>query len=143
MAVTGKARRPPALTAADYRDLAEFRFLLRRFLTFSEDAARATGLTPQQHQALLAIKGFEDGAPAIGDLADRLAIRHHSAVGLADRLAKAGLAKRTVSDTDRRRVTLALTPSGERLLAELSAAHRDELRQLTPMLKALLVKLEH
>lgn len=131
------------LAPADYRILAEFRLLMRRFMMFSEDAARETGLAPQQHQALLAIKGFEkDEAPAIGDLAERLAIKHHSAVGLVDRLEKAGHLKRRHDEADRRRVTLTLTSSGEKLLADLSAVHRDELRMLTPSLKTLFAKLE-
>jgi DNA-binding MarR family transcriptional regulator len=121
--------------------LAEFRFLLRRFMAFSEEAARAAGLAPQQHQALLAIKGLE-GAPMVGGLAERLAIKHHSAVGLVDRLVKAGHLKRRSDSADRRRVTLALTMSGENLLADLSSAHRDELRMLTPALKSLFAKLE-
>ncbi|HEY8947974.1 MAG TPA: MarR family transcriptional regulator [Rhizomicrobium sp.] len=137
--MTGKSR--AKLAAADYRILAEFRFLLRRFLVFSEDAARAAGLAPQQHQALLAIKGF-GGAPTIGDLAEQLVIKHHSAVGLVDRLVKAGYLKRSQDRNDRRRVTLALTSSGEKLLADLSSTHRDELRMLTPSLKALFAKLE-
>jgi DNA-binding MarR family transcriptional regulator len=136
-----KARSPGKLTPADYQILAEFRFLLRRFMAFSEEAAREAGLAPQQHQALLAVKGF-DGAPTIGELAERLAIKHHSAVGLVDRLAKAGHLKRRHDAADRRRVSLALTASGERLLADLSSAHRDELRVLTPSLKALFAKLE-
>lgn len=139
--MTAKSR--GKLTSADYRVLAEFRFLLRRFMVFSEEAARETGLAPQQHQALLAIKGFEsDAAPTIGDLAERLAIKHHSTVGLVDRLVKAGHLKRRHDEVDRRRVTLALTTSGERILADLSSAHRDELRLLTPSLKTLFAKLE-
>jgi DNA-binding MarR family transcriptional regulator len=139
----GKGKTRAELTDADYRNLAEFRHVLRRFLVFSEEAARKAGLAPQQHQALLAIKGFEeDRAPTVGDLAERLAIKHHSAVGLVDRLVKAGMLKRKADETDRRRVTLTLTTAGERLLAELSAVHRDELQMLTPSLKALFAKLE-
>jgi DNA-binding MarR family transcriptional regulator len=139
--MTGKSR--AKLAAADYHILAEFRHLLRQFLVFSEDAARQAGLAPQQHQALLAIKGFADGgAPTIGDLARQLVIKHHSAVGLVDRLVKAGYLRRRQDMNDRRRVTLALTVSGERLLADLTSAHRDELRMLTPSLKALFAKLE-
>ena len=126
---------------AEYRRLAEFRYLVRGFLAFSEAAAGQAGLTPQQHQALLAIKGF-GGAPTIGDLAEQLVIKHHSAVGLVDRLVKAGYLKRAQDRSDRRRVTLALTASGEKLLADLSSTHRDELRMLTPSLKALFAKLE-
>lgn len=135
--MTAKSQR--RLKDSDYKALAEFRYLLRRFMIFSEDAARAAGLTPQQHQALLAIKGFE-GAPTIGDLAERLVIKHHSAVGLVDRLVKAGHLKRRQDDSDRRRVTLALAASGEKLLADLSSANREELRMLTPALKALFAK---
>lgn len=139
--MTAKSR--GKISPADYQALAEFRYLLRRFMVFSEEAAREAGLAPQQHQALLAVKGFEkDEAPAIGDLAERLAIKHHSAVGLVDRLEKAGYLKRRHDEGDRRRVTLSLTASGENILADLSAVHRDELRMLTPSLKALFAKLE-
>lgn len=139
--MTAKSR--GKLAPADYRILAEFRYLMRRFMMFSEDAAREAGLAPQQHQALLAIKGFEkDEPPTIGDLAERLAIKHHSAVGLVDRLVKGGHLKRHHDEADRRRVSLFLTASGERLLADLSAVHRDELRMLTPSLKALFAKLD-
>jgi DNA-binding MarR family transcriptional regulator len=78
----------------DYRRLSEFRYLIRRFLEFSEAAAARAGLTPRQHQALLAIKGAQDSPATIGYLAERLRIRHHSAVELVDRLAEAGLIER-------------------------------------------------
>jgi DNA-binding MarR family transcriptional regulator len=129
------------LTAADYRTLAEFRYLLRRYLTFSKGAAEQAGLTPQQHQALLAIKGGED--VTVGKLAENLLLRHNSAVGLADRLVLAGYIARNSDAKDRRRVTLALTEKGEDILFGLSSAHREELRQLTPALRALFAKLEH
>jgi DNA-binding MarR family transcriptional regulator len=129
------------LAPADYQDLAEFRSLLRRFLAFSEVAARAAGLAPQQHQALLAIKGFA-GEPTIGDLAKRLAIKHHSAVGLVDRLANAGYIKRRPDKADRRKVSLVFTTAGEKLLHTLTFAHRQELRALTPSFRALFAKLE-
>ncbi|MGN6514776.1 MAG: MarR family winged helix-turn-helix transcriptional regulator [Rhizomicrobium sp.] len=132
-----------ALKPADYRSLAEFRRLLRHFLVFSEDAARRAGLAPQQHQALLAIKGAEEGeSPTVGDLAQWLAIKHNSAVGLVNRLVKAGYLARRVHQADRRRVTLALTAAGEQLLADLTTAHRDELRMITPSLQRLIAKLE-
>jgi DNA-binding MarR family transcriptional regulator len=119
--------------------LAEFRYLLRRFLVFSEEAAAVAGLTAQQHQALLAIKGFA-GRDAIttGELAERLHIRHHSAVGLIDRLASKRLVTRRIGSEDRRRVRVELTAAAETLLAGLSAAHRDEIRGLAPVLRALL-----
>jgi DNA-binding MarR family transcriptional regulator len=131
-----------SLTQADYSLLAEFRRLLRHFLVFSETAARDAGLSPQQHQALLAIKGFGAGGPqTLGDLAGHLAIRHNSTVGLVDRLEQMGLLKRTTDPADRRRVTLRLTRDAEKLLASLSAAHRDELRRLSPLLEPLIAKL--
>ncbi|MDE2266640.1 MAG: MarR family transcriptional regulator [Alphaproteobacteria bacterium] len=132
---------PRELTQADYRLLAEFRRLLRQFLAFSEAEALDAGLSPQQHQALLAIKGAE-GPTTIGDLAERLSIRHNSAVGLVDRLEKMRLLTRLADPADGRRVTLALSDDAEKLLAGLTAAHRDELRRLTPLLKPLLNKLE-
>lgn len=133
----GKAVRRP--TQADYEALAEFRFQIRRFLDFSQNAARAVGLTPAQHQALLAIKGNPGGAPMIvGELAERLCVRHHSAVELVDRLVAAGLVMRAVDRADHRRVFLQLTPVAEEHLAELSAAHLDELARLSPSLKQLL-----
>ncbi len=129
------------LTTQDYQLLAEFRHLLRRFLVFSEEKAAAIGLSPQQHQALLAVKGAGGGAPTVGDLAERLAIRHNSAVGLVDRLVRAGYLARRGDDADRRRVVLALTPAGEAILEDLSAAHRDELRRMAPLLEPLLAEL--
>lgn len=136
-------RKGEALHVADYRALAEFRFLLRRFLAFSEDASLAAGLSPQQHQALLALKGMPDGKRAtVGDLAARLHIKHHSTVGLVDRLVKAKLLRRQTDSSDARRVALVLTTAGERMLANLSAAHRKELQMLTPSLKSLFAKLE-
>jgi DNA-binding MarR family transcriptional regulator len=115
--------------------IAEFRFLLRRFLATSETLARGQGVTPQQHQALLAVAGCPpDTAPSIGYLAERLLVQHHSAVGLVDRLEQQGLLERVPSVRDRRQVLLRLTERGERFLDDLSAAHRQELRQLAPRL---------
>ena len=132
---------PPArqLSDADYERLAEFRYLLRQFMIFSEDAAEQAGLTAQQHQALLAIKGFGRDRPlTTGELAERLGIRHHSAVGLIDRLLSKSLVKRQSGAEDRRQVLLTLTPKAETILAKLSAAHRDELERLAPLLQTLL-----
>lgn len=132
-----------ALSSPDYRLLAEFRHHLRVFTAFSENAARSAGLAPQQHQALLAIKGFPDGkAPTIGELAERLVIRHHSAVELVDRLVEGHLVMRHFDSEDRRRVELVLTRRAEQVLAQLSVAHRDELRRMAPMLRTLLAELE-
>jgi DNA-binding MarR family transcriptional regulator len=125
------------LTEADYRHLAEFRFMLRQFLAFSEDAARGAGLSPQHHQALLAIRA-SGGRLTVGELAQRLAIKPHSAVGLADRLVEAGLTVRQTDAKDRRRVELTLTPMASRKLADLSQPHREELKRLAPSLLPLL-----
>lgn len=128
------------LTNADYERLAEFRYLLRKFLIFSQTAAIKAGLTPQQHQALLAIKGLpgRDGVTT-GELAERLGIRHHSAVGLIDRLNARGLIRRRPGLKDRRQVFIDLTRKAGRILAKLSLAHRAELGRLSPLLQALLV----
>lgn len=135
-------RRTRNLSAADYRTLAQFRYLLRHFAAFSEDAAHGSGLTPQQHQALLAIKGFPGRERVtVGELAERLGVRHHSAVGLVDRLAARGLVRRRIERADRRQVWLELTRRAETVLAHLSLAHRDELRRLAPLLKELLRQL--
>jgi DNA-binding MarR family transcriptional regulator len=133
-------RRPArALAKGDYELLAAFRHLLRRFLAFSEAAAREYGLTPQQHQALLAIKGFRGRqSVTVGELAEWLDIRHHSAVGLVDRLTSRNLVRRRVDPSDRRRVWIVLTPASEAVLERLSLAHRAELRQLAPRLGSLL-----
>ena len=130
------------LALADYQLLAEFRYLIARFLAFSAEAAHAAGLAPRQHQALLAIKGYPGGAQVtVGDLAERLGIRHHSAVGLVDRLVDSGHLARRADYRDRRRAILSLTPSGEKALAGLSAAHREELQRIAPLLGPLLSQL--
>jgi DNA-binding MarR family transcriptional regulator len=130
------------LVPLDYEMLAEFRYLLMRFAAFSEQAAHAAGLAPRQHQALLAIKGYPGGGRvSIGDLAERLGIRHHSTVGLVDRLVSRRYLVRHEDGHDRRRTFLSLTASGERALAGLSAAHRQELRRVAPLLQALLGRL--
>jgi len=130
------------LARDDYRTLAEFRYLLRQFGAFSEDAARLAGLTAQQHQALLAIKGFPGRDEiSIGELAGRLNLKHHSVVGLLDRLMRRGLIRRRHDAVDRRRVLVGLTKEAEDLLAGLTLAHRDELRRLAPLLQGLLRKL--
>ena len=127
------------LTQEDYTALAEFRYLLRSFLDFSEKEAKRVGLTPRQHQALLVIKGYRRGAPvSIGDLAERLKIQHNTAVELASRLAEAELVERSSDSADQRRVLLTLTEAAERHLAELSSAHFDELSRIKPMLEEVL-----
>lgn len=117
------------IVLADYQALAEFRYQMRRFLRFSEQAARAVGLEPQQHQLLLAVKGLPgDKLATIGTLAERLQIEHHSTVELIDRLAEKGLVERHRDDADMRRVLVSLTPAGEDILRSLSLYHRAELR---------------
>lgn len=130
---------PRGLARADYRRLAEFRYVLRQFLIFSENAAAEAGLTAQQHQALLAIKGFGGTVPVTASaLAERLAIRHHSAVGLIDRLVAKALVRRRRDARDRRQMLIEPTAKADRLLAALSAAHHRELRRLAPLLHGLL-----
>ena len=130
------------ISKAQYELLASFRFALRRFLRFSEDAAHRAGLTPQQHQALLAIKGFPGrGHVTVGELAERLQIAHHSTVGLIDRLAAEKLVVREVSTQDRRRVFILLTRHGDEVLETLSSAHRTQLRRIGPEIGTLLERL--
>lgn len=118
-----------------YQSLAEFRYQIRRFLNFSERAARAAGLEPQQHQGLMAVKGISKGRNAtVGFVAERLQIRHHSAVELVNRLERRGLMRRVRSQVDRREVQVELTPRGEKVLRRLAAAHQAELRSAAPML---------
>jgi len=125
----------PSIRHSDYLALAEFRYEIRRFLNFSEAAARAARIEPHQHQALLAIKGLPAGQSAtIGLLAERLQIQHHSAVELADRLETKHLVRRSRGQRDRREVFLELTRRGEELLRRLSLSHRDELRLAGPKL---------
>ncbi len=130
------------LTKAHYETLAGFRYALRRFLHFSEEAAKCAGITPQQHQALLAIKGFPGrDVVTVGELAERLQLRHHSTVELLDRLMDLNLVVRQRSTMDRRRVEVRLTEGGEQILGDLSAAHDEQLRRLGPELAAALRQL--
>jgi DNA-binding MarR family transcriptional regulator len=116
-------------SGVDYHTLAEFRYEIRRFINFSEQIVRAVGLEPQQHQALLAIKGLPAHcAPTVGVLAERLLIQHHSAVELMNRLEAKGLIRRARGAADRRSVLLALTSQGEKLLRRLALVHRVEMK---------------
>lgn len=118
------------VTDAEYRALAQFRRALRSFLHFSEEAARAAGLTPSQHQLLLAVRGADPGQPpTIGEVADWLKLRHHSTVELIDRAESAGLLHRIPDPDDHRRQRLALTKLGKTRLDALSTLHREELRR--------------
>ena len=127
------------LTSEDYRALADFRYQIRRFLHFSEEATREQGLEPQQHQMLLAIRALsESTGPTIGELAAHLLIRHHSAVGLIDRLAARGLVERSRHGEDRRQVQIRLTAAGEGVLGHLAGIHREELWKSGPLLVQIL-----
>ncbi len=131
------------LTDAEYEALAAFRHALRVFQRFSEEAARAAGLTPAQHQLLLAIRGTAGGAaPTISDLAERLQTRHHSVVELIGRATEAGLVRATADPTDARRQRVTLTAAGAHHLEALSALHRDELRRFRDEMAALLGELD-
>ena len=127
----------------DYQELLRLRTGLRQFLHQSEDFAREVGLTPAQHQLLLAIRGHDhpDG-PTIGDVANYLLLRHHSAVELVDRAVTAGLVERTADRGDARMVRLTLTEAGKRALGRLSARNLDELRRLAEHFRPLLDDLE-
>jgi len=118
------------LVDADYQRLLDFRDGLRHFLRWSEQRAGEAGLTPAQHQLLLAIRGHATGVPTVGDVADHLLLRHHSAVGLVDRAVAAGLVERLPDHDDHRVVRLRLTPVGTRRLASLAALHLEELERL-------------
>jgi len=129
-----------ALSDNDYHSLATFRRALRVFLRFSEDAARGAGLTPSQHQLLLAIRGHSgDRPPSMGEIADALQLKPHSTVELVNRAETGGLVHRCADPADARRQLLELTGGGEKLLASLSLQHREELRRFrTEMLDVLL-----
>jgi len=127
------------VTKAEFEMLAAFRYELRRFLHFSEEAARESGLTPAQHQALLAVKGYPDKERiTIGELAERLQVAHHSAVGLVDRLVANDLMIREVGEEDRRQVYVSLTERGNEVVEGLTVAHRDELQRMAPRLRMFL-----
>ena len=125
------------LSDADYARLADFRHALRCFLEFSETAAGREGLTPQQHQSLLVIRASPGGVANIGRLAERLRVRHNTAVELANRLVRSGLVVRETSTADRREVVLKLTAEGQSKLEILTHVHRNELRQLRPEIVGL------
>lgn len=130
----------PDIAHRQYRALAEFRYRIRKFLHFSEMAAQTVGLEPHQHQLLLVVKGCIDAAdgPTIGYIAERLQVRHHSAVELVTRMEARGLVCRRSSERDRRRVIVALTGTGESLLHDLSAHHLSEIHRMAPALVAAL-----
>jgi len=124
------------LTPLDYAALARFRLELRRFLAFSERASHALGLEPQQHQLLLALRGFAspEQPPTIGNIAEWLLIQHHSAVELVDRAVARGFVQRQHDSHDRRRVLVQLTREADAVLEQLSKQHREELESSAPTL---------
>jgi DNA-binding MarR family transcriptional regulator len=123
------------LTKQDFEALARFRFGIRCYLRFSEETVRSHGVTPQHYQLLLALKGFPARQWAtVGELAERLQLRHHSVVELVDRAQNQGLVKRAPDPGDARVVRVLLTKEGNRILGRLSALHRDELRRMEPSL---------
>jgi DNA-binding MarR family transcriptional regulator len=133
----------PDPTDDDYRRLLELRTGLRRFLRWSERQAEAAGLTPAQHQLLLAVRGHDDPrGPTVGDVAGYLLLRHHSAVGLVDRAETAGLMIRSPDPANASAVRLRLTDEGARRLSALSEQHLEELAHLSPTLHALWDALE-
>jgi DNA-binding MarR family transcriptional regulator len=140
--LSGKPTNTP-LTQADYQLLARFRYALRTFLRFSEQSARDAGLTPAQHQLLLAVKGYPGGGqPPLTDVADMLQLKLHSAGELVDRAVANGLVARHDDPDDRRRVLVRLTADGERHLRDLTVLHRDELRRFKQEMNAVLRELE-
>jgi len=127
------------LSASDYQALAEFRFQIRKFLHFSDLAIAAAGLERAQYQLMLTIKGLPpELRPRIRDVANRMLIQHHSAVELVNRLETGGWVRRERGEGDRREVLLALTPKGERVLAELALHHHEELQDAAPALVSAL-----
>jgi DNA-binding MarR family transcriptional regulator len=131
-----------AITKTEYEVLAEFRYTLRLFMSFSESAAKEAGITPQQYQTLLAIKGFPGREQiTIGELSERLQIKHHSAVGLLNRLEAECMITRSPSQDDRRKVFISLTGQGLSILRRLSHIHREELQRLSPQLRLLLKRI--
>jgi DNA-binding MarR family transcriptional regulator len=126
------------LDEGDYRTLAGFRYALREFVRYSERAAEVAGLTARQHQALLAIRAGPERSLYVGELAERLFLRPHSASELVRRMEEQGLVRREPGAADRRQVRLMLSERGETMLEQLSRSHRAELRRLRPMLRELL-----
>ncbi|HSN19700.1 MAG TPA: MarR family transcriptional regulator [Usitatibacter sp.] len=119
------------LSSSEYAMLAAFRYKLRQFLAFSEKAAEGVGLTQQQYQALLAVRAHQGpGLLSITDLARQMLIKHHSAVGMVNRLEELGMVRREPAPDDRRKVGIRLTASGQRVFDKLASVHRGELRRI-------------
>jgi DNA-binding MarR family transcriptional regulator len=131
-----------SLDSERYQGLAGFRLALRRFLAASEAISKTAGVTPQQYQAMLAIKTWPSHAMTMGDLADQLLLTHHATVQLVNRMTKAGIAQRAPSTVDRRSVLLRLTPAGEGLVDRLAGLHLNEMMRQEPQLSASLRRLK-
>jgi DNA-binding MarR family transcriptional regulator len=133
------ALKTTSLSDGDYQRLLQLRTRLRGFLRWSETQAREAGLPATQHQLLLAVRGHDDPrGPTIGEIADYLFLRHHSAVELVDRACRAGLVERRVDPDDARVVRLSLTTAGSTALARLAHLHVEELHRLASSLQSLL-----
>jgi DNA-binding MarR family transcriptional regulator len=138
-----KRQKLPAVSEADYEHLAAFRHALREFLHFSEEAAITAGVAPRQHQAMLAIRGSRNRDHlTVGEIATRLRIRHHSAVGLVNRMEAEGLVRKSKDPRNHRQVLVRLAPRGRRALETLSPAHKAELARIGPALRKILSQLE-
>lgn len=133
--------KPPTLADDEYQRLADFRYALRKFLYFSEQAAAAEDLTPQQYQAMLAIRGSNTGPPNVAVLAERLCLKHNTAVELIQRLEKSGLVRKTPSPDDGRAVVVSLTENGHERLGRLALSHSAELKHIGPEILKRLSKL--
>jgi DNA-binding MarR family transcriptional regulator len=137
--MSSQAEIAPDISPLAFQQLAQFRYCIRQFVHFSEQAARAHGIEPQQYQLLLTLKGLPAGMrPTVTTLAQRMCLRHHSTVELINRLAERGAVVRTASDRDKREVLVELTPFGEEILHKLSLLHWQELQTSGPMLSAAL-----
>jgi len=125
-----------ALSKREFEVLAAFRYKLREFLAYSEKASAAVGLTQQQYQALLAMRAHAGPEPlTISDLANQMLIKHHSAVGMVNRLEQQGMVRREEAPTDRRKVAIRLTDAGARVFQKLASMHIGELRRIAPDLE--------
>ena len=131
---------PYPLSPDDYEALANFRYAMRKFLSFSRRALKTEAqLTPEQYEALLALKVFsKESGVTVGQLSERLQVKHHTAVSLVNRMEEVGLVRREPNEVDRREVFVRMTPTGSRILDQVAVLHRQELRVRSPeMIEAL------
>lgn len=132
-----------AAIPSETRSLARVRYALRKFLSAGDDGARDLGLTPQQHQLLLGVAGFTGrGWASVGELAEFLQLRHHSAVELIDRVVALGLVERRPNPENRREVEVHLTPDGSEMIRALNSHHRRDLQALRRMLNVYVLEQE-